>query len=423
MTATINPSYLSGHIKIPPSKSMMQRACALALLNNGTTKIYNFGKSDDELTAIELVKKSGGIVSYFQEYIQIESNGQPIFEETINFNESGLSLRMFVPIIAAFSNKVRITGHGTLLKRSMGDFETIFNHLGIDFKSNLGMLPFQINGSLVPTDIEIEGSGSSQYLTGLLFSFAKCCKKATQIKVNNLVSKAYIDLSLKMLKDFGYDVSHEGYEIFTIQPIQLIERHHEIIIEGDWSSASCLIAGAAVAGNISFEGLVFETKQADVAILEALKLANANFNIQKNILTVDSSKKLNSFEMDASGCPDLFPALVVLALFADGDSFISGVNRLLNKESNRTDSILKEFSKIGALISVDGDIMKITGGRKINSADVWSHLDHRIAMSLAVAALSASGSVKINDAHVVNKSFPDFFNVLNLLGGDVSLNS
>jgi len=423
MTATINPSYLSGHIKIPPSKSMMQRACALALLNNGTTKIYNFGKSDDELTAIELVKKSGGIVSYFQEYIQIESNGQPIFEETINFNESGLSLRMFVPIIAAFSNKVRITGHGTLLKRSMGDFETIFNHLGIDFKSNLGMLPFQINGSLVPTDIEIEGSGSSQYLTGLLFSFAKCCKKTTQIKVNNLVSKAYIDLSLKMLKDFGYDVSHEGYEIFTIQPIQLIERHHEIIIEGDWSSASCLIAGAAVAGNISFEGLVFETKQADVAILEALKLANANFNIQKNILTVDSSKKLNSFEMDASGCPDLFPALVVLALFADGDSFISGVNRLLNKESNRTDSILKEFSKIGALISVDGDIMKITGGRKINSADVWSHLDHRIAMSLAVAALSASGSVKINDAHVVNKSFPDFFNVLNLLGGDVSLNS
>jgi 3-phosphoshikimate 1-carboxyvinyltransferase len=423
MTATINPSYLSGHIKIPPSKSMMQRACALALLNNGTTKIYNFGKSDDELTAIELVKRSGGIVSYFQKYIQIESNGQPIFEETINFNESGLSLRMFVPIIAAFSNKVMITGHGTLLKRSMGDFETIFNHLGIDFKSNLGMLPFQINGSLVPTDIEIEESGSSQYLTGLLFSFAKCCRKKTQIKVNNLVSKAYIDLSLKMLKDFGYDVSHEGYEIFTIQPIQLIERHHEIIIEGDWSSASCLIAGAAVAGNISFEGLAFETKQADVAILEALKLSNANFNIQKNILTVDSSKKLNSFEMDASGCPDLFPALVVLALFADGDSFISGVNRLLNKESNRADSILKEFSKFGAQISVDGDIMKITGGRKINSADVWSHLDHRIAMSLAVAALCASGSVKINDAHVVNKSFPDFFNVLNLLGGDVSLNS
>lgn len=423
MIVTIQPSSISGTIYAPASKSSMQRACAAALLTNGETIISNPGKSNDDLAALDVIQKLGATITSPGNKISIKSNGLPSISLStggegrgeVNCGESGLGLRMFAPIAALSSQQIILNGSGSLLQRPMHFFDEIFPLLKIQIHSTNGMLPIKIKGPLQPANITIDGSLSSQFLTGLLMAYAKACTKPVTIKVNDLKSKPYIDLTLQVMKHFGWNVENRNYEEFyfdptTNQKLQTIN----YTVEGDWSGGAFLLVAGAIAGEITVEGLDPNSTQADKAILSALKMAGAKISFDENAITI-SPATLKAFQFDATDCPDLFPPLVALAAYCEGVTSIEGVNRLTHKESNRALSLQMEFAKMNVVIEVNDDIMLITGNKTVQGVTVESHHDHRIAMACAVAALKATGETTIHNAEAINKSYPDFYDHLQKL--------
>ena len=432
MIVTINPSFISGNIVAPASKSCMQRACALALLADGETTLLNPGKSNDDLAALDIIQKLGAEIlqredgSLLIKSSKVSPSGR---QGAINCGESGLGIRMFTPIAALSSAEITITGTGSLLKRPMHFFDEIFPQLGISIESNNGYLPIKIKGPLQPADITIDGSLSSQFLTGLLIAFAKAATKPVTISVNDLKSKPYIDLTLQMMKQFGYEVENDNYERFLINPStgpggQTINHQPQTYtVEGDWSGAAFLLVAGAVAGGITVTGLDVFSTQADKAILQALINCGTNISIEENKIIINSSPGEGGkpFHFNATDCPDLFPPLVALAAYCKGTTVIEGVSRLQHKESNRAITLQEEFAKMGVEIILQDDLMMIKGGKRVKGAKVFSHHDHRIAMACAVAALQADGETVIEDAQATDKSYPQFYEDLKLLNADVSL--
>ncbi len=403
----------------------MQRACAAALLHNGTSVIHNPGRSNDDLAALDIIKKLGAaIVNESMEKIEIYSTGINPVSSELHCGESGLSIRMFTPIAALCNQQITINGTGSLLKRPMIFFDEIFPKLDIEISSNNGMLPIKIKGPLQPNPITIDGSLSSQFLTGLLFAFAKAAKSTVTIHVQNLKSKPYIDLTLNIMKHFGYEVLHNNYESFCITPKAI---SHELInytVEGDWSGGAFLLVTGAISGNIVVKELDIFSTQADKAILQALIASGANMSIEEKQITFNEPlKNGKAFHFNATDCPDLFPPLVALAAYCNGTTAIEGVSRLTHKESNRGLTLQEEFAKMGVEIELQDDLMLVKGGRGVKGAAVHSQHDHRIAMACAVAAINADGETEIDEAEAVNKSYPNFYEHLQLLNAIVTLNN
>ena len=426
MIATISPSSISGKIKVPPSKSSMQRACAAALLTPGTTIIDNFGNSNDEKAAINIITRLGATINTLSNKMAITSSDH-IFHSPfpgknimINCGESGLSMRMFAPIAALFNYDITFTGEGSILKRPMSFFDETFPSLGVEIHSNSGKLPIMLRGPLHPKNITVNGSMSSQFLTGLLFAFAKACKAPVNIRVKDLSSRPYIDLTISVLNYFGFQVDNENYETFTLHPRKALMAHSiKYTVEGDWSNAAFLLVAGAVSGEITLAGADLNSKQGDKNIMEALYDCGAEVKIHEREITVKKNK-LKAFDFDATHSPDLFPPLVALAAYCQGTSTIKGVNRLLFKESNRALTLRNEFKKMNVDIELNGDLMLIKGGREVKGAKVSSNNDHRIAMACAVAALGAKGNTTIHDADAINKSYPGFYKDLKELKARVS---
>jgi 3-phosphoshikimate 1-carboxyvinyltransferase len=427
MNVTIQPSKINGTILAPASKSSMQRACAAALLHSDTTIINNTGNSNDDLIALSIIQNLGAkILKQDESSITIEGNDDftTFGDGSINCGESGLSIRMFTPIAALCLQEITITGNGSLLNRPMNFFDEIFPQLNITVESNNGKLPLKIKGPLQPKDITIDGSLSSQFLTGLLFAFAKAVTQPTTITVANLKSKPYIDLTLTVMKHFGYNIENKNYEQFIINPTHHSPlTTHQYTVEADWSSASFLLVAGAIAGNVVLTGLDVFSTQADKAILNALRDCGCRLSIEEK--QIECSKPLlgalKPFHFNATDCPDLFPPLVALAAYCNGTSVIEGVSRLAHKESNRGLTLQTEFAKMGVEIKLQDDLMIVYGGEEVKGATVHSNHDHRIAMACAVAGLAASGETIIEEAEAINKSYPNFYEDLKMLKANVSL--
>jgi 3-phosphoshikimate 1-carboxyvinyltransferase len=405
---------VEGYLKIPPSKSLSQRILACALISRETTTINNLGNSDDELAVFQLIKDVGARVGHNGRDLNIEGiDFKNCSVTTLNFHESGLATRMFTPILANFSSKIEFIGKGNILKRPMGTLVEFMNLLEIDFQSTQGKLPFQLKGPLVPKSIKIDGSISSQFVTGLILGYvASPLLRNEIIEVINPTSIPYIELTLEVLRKFGVDLKLEENKIQFQGPYHL--KSTNITIEGDWSSASFFLVAAAINGDIQVDGLNLNSKQADRKLLDALKDFGAKINFEDGLRV--SKNEANSFNFDATHCPDLFPPLVVLASFANGVSKIKGVNRLKYKESNRAESIQLELTKLGAEIQVVGDEMIINGIKQVKPAVINPHGDHRIAMAASIMAIfSTLGNSTILDADVVRKSFPQFFDFLEFI--------
>jgi 3-phosphoshikimate 1-carboxyvinyltransferase len=428
MEAIISRSCIHGAIQAPASKSSMQRACAAALLHTGTATIYNPGNSDDDRAVLKIIQQLGAKVIENDQILTITSTGFPgkEIQQEININcgESGLAIRMLTPVVALANAKINITGEGSLVKRPMHFFEEIMPQLGVKITTADGKLPFQLNGPLQMKDLTIDGSLSSQFLTGLLFAFAKAATEQVTITVTNLKSKPYIDLTLQVLKDFGYNIENDHYERFIIHPSNKISGDINYTVEGDWSGAAFLLVAGAIAGNISVKGLSEYSSQGDKAILTVLKECGAitnptTNNQQPSTINIQQPISLKPFSFDATDCPDLFPPLAALAANCEGISYIKGTNRLQGKESDRAAALTDIFGKMGIKISVENDVMKIEGG-KIESAEVNSHHDHRIVMAAAIAGLNAD-QVIIHGAEAINKSYPAFFEDLKKTGALIEI--
>ena len=413
MVTVITPASIAGTLKAPPSKSSMQRACAAALLHKGTTTIHNAGNSNDDKAAIDIIQHLGAIVNRSEAdgSYTIVSNGIKPTNANIKCGESGLSIRMFASIAALSNLPLILNGKGSLLNRPMNFFDETLPLMGVQTQTNNGRLPLQVQGPLSPSNITIDGSLSSQFLTGLLFAFSQTKEYPVTITVHNLASKPYIDLTLDTMKAFGLNVPvNDGYRHFTFNvPVaNHLPRHIDYTVEGDWSSASFMLVAAAIGGSITVSGLNHLSDQADKAILTALKQAGSTPFISPEEVSVHANN-LKAFDFDATDCPDLFPPLVAMAAWCKGTTRIKGTHRLQHKESNRAVALQKEFAKMGVAINCDNDTMCIHGGGEIIGANIDPHGDHRIAMACAIAGLRAKGQTTIEDAEVVNKSYPGFF--------------
>jgi len=422
MIVRIQPSQLSGAIHAAASKSSMQRGCAAALLTVGQTTLVNPGKSNDDLAALDVIQKLGATVEHTENGdLIIHSKGIHPKNNEVNCGESGLGIRMFTPIASLSDQPITLTGTGSLLTRPMDFFDEILPQLGVKIKSQNGKLPLQIQGPLKPADIEVDGSLSSQFLTGLLMAYGAAGANNVAITVKNLTSKPYIDLTLQVMKHFGWDVENNNYEKFffnkNIHGSRLTA--HGYTVEGDWSGAAFILVAGAIAGPITVKGLDTFSTQADKAVLQALIDCGCGLSIQPEQIEIGPAP-LKAFHFNANNCPDLFPPLVALASYCEGTTVIEGVNRLTHKESNRALTLQQEFSKLGIEINLQDDLMLIKGGTGVKGAVTHSHHDHRIAMACAVAGLKANSELVIEQAEAVNKSYPEFYTHLQNLGATIN---
>ncbi|MBK8845631.1 MAG: 3-phosphoshikimate 1-carboxyvinyltransferase [Bacteroidetes bacterium] len=407
---------MHGCYTAPAAKSCTQRALAAALCIRGKSIVVNAGSSNDEMAALILLRECGAIIDKRTDGLHIDTSQikqQHIF---VTCGESGLSLRMFTPILASLVGQCSIDGEGSLKKRNHQFMLQALQQAGAEISSTNFNLPFCISKQWHPKAMEVDGSHGSQFVSGLLFAFAAGNVTDATLLVNSAVSKPYMALTLEVMQKFGLKLPHnENYERFYFDnslPDKLLDLP-VYAVEGDWSNASFFAVGAAISGQLILKNLNINSAQADIKILEVLKMAGAKVECYVDRIVIEKNE-LNPFSFDATDSPDLFPPLVALAAYCKGTSYITGVNRLYNKESNRAATLQSEFGKMGIEILLQDNTM-IIKGEKTKGATVNSHNDHRIAMACAIAALSCREVTIIENADATNKSYPDFFEHLNQL--------
>ena len=414
MNKQVKPSTINGTIPAPASKSMMQRAIAIATLAKGTSILYNYTPCNDSDTALEISASLGATVSVEGTTVTIDGGMNPKVDE-FSCGEAGLGIRMFTPIASLWNKKMTLHGEGSLQRRPISMLEQPLTQLGVDIKTNNGFVPITVQGPLQGKYADVDGSISSQMLTGMLIALPLAANDTT-LNVKDLTSKPYIDMTLDIVKDFGVNISHDNYKTFTIKGNQSYKAR-EYNVEGDWSGASFLLVAGALGGEVTVSNIRSNSLQADLQILEAIKRAGAIIECTNTNILIKKDK-LQAFEFDATECPDLFPPLVSLACHCEGVSTFKGVSRLKHKESDRATVLKAEFAKIGTKIELDGDTMYVYG-KTVIGGTIHANNDHRIAMAAAVAAILAKEPIDIENAECIAKSYPGFYEDFAKIGGNV----
>lgn len=455
----VNKRVLAADAVAPASKSHAQRAILSAAWAKGRSNLYAYTPCADSEAAIELLRNLGVKVKvdkckHLKHKVEITSPGieeiskgltridlftRAVKNVELSVGESGLLSRLILPTAGHLTgkskgvDKVIITGKGSLNKRVLFSPGDPLTELGLNIESNDGMLPLTVSGSIHEGNITLSSSGGSQLLSGMLMSLPLCDKNST-IEVKEPTSTPYVDLTIQTIKDFGINITNTDFREYKISGRQKYKPKPFYALEGDWSGASMLFVGGVITRGITITNLPVNSKQADEKIIDVLTGCGVEIKIteypkylvmcgdvpcafkeESNNEVILGSKievakpknPLIPFEYDATNSPDLFPALVVLALNCNGVSKIKGISRLSNKESNRAESLYSEFTKLGADIDLDGDWMIIRGG-ELHGGLCLSHNDHRVAMAVITAALNIKEKVFIDDISCISKSFPDF---------------
>ncbi len=402
------PGKIKGRVDVIGSKSITQRVFLAAALASGRSEIHNPSFCDDSIAVLNIIQKLGADVRKEGNTVYVNGinnyNTKRYDDISLDCLESGFTLRSILPILAVNGSNFIVSGKDTLIRRHIGNEYQLLNDY---IKYNTTEHTYSIHKKLDLSSIELINPDSSQMISGLLISLPLLNHDST-ITIINPKSKPYIDLTVNILAKFGIQITGNN-TVYNISGKQeYIPKY--IDIEGDMSGAAFFGVGAAISGILVLNNLKKNSKQGDKNIFDILSSAGARVDITDNIFTISSSK-LKSFKYDATNTPDLFPPLVALAINCDGISEIKGIGRLSQKESNRKETLMSEFTKLGATIWCEGDSMFVKDS-VLKAGIVDSHNDHRIAMALSVAALNAEGDVIINQADCVNKSYPGFYNIL-----------
>jgi 3-phosphoshikimate 1-carboxyvinyltransferase len=404
----VSPSRIDGTLVAPPSKSVMIRVTAAALLADGaTTRIFNPTLCDDALSGLRVAEGLGAAVEVADGVVTIEGGLHPA-RRLLDCGESGLCLRMFLAIGALSSEEVTLTGRGPLLRRPTTAIEHPLRALGATCRTQNDRPPVTVCGPLRGGEASVDGALSSQFLTGLLLALP-CAEKDSRLHVENLTSRPYVELTLALLRRFGVRIERMDEDRFLIPGGQrpTVGEWH---VEGDWSAAASLLVLGAVGGRIRVTGLDPDSVQADRRILDILADAGARVARLADGAEVEHGS-LRAFRFDATDAPDLVPPLAALACHCAGTTVLTGVRRLRYKETSRAEIVARELSALGVRIDAGADTLVISGG-PLRGGSARSHGDHRIAMALAAAAVGARGPVAIEGVEHVAKSYPGFLDDL-----------
>ena len=370
----------------------------------------NPGVSEDVKAMLRNAKQLGATIS--QDGNDVLITGTKVFptEGTFNAGESGLGIRMLLAVLASIGGDFEINAEGSLLERDQQFIVDFLLENGIETVSNNGKPPFKLSGQLSQRTLHLDGSMSSQFLSGLLIGLPLRDNKETVVHVNDLKSIPYVNMTLDTLTKFGVIVTNDDHKKYTVPESQTYQVT-DYQTEDDWSAASYWLVAAALGHKIEVNGLNSKSNQADRVLIQALHQSGC---IIDQSIIVDGSKRC-SVDFDVTHCPDLFPALAIYAAFTNGVSRVKGIHRLANKESDRGTVIKSELQKMGVPVELEEDYMLIHGGGAIHSAVIDSHNDHRIAMAFAIAGTLLKDGVTIEGADAVNKSYPEFWEHLESL--------
>ncbi|MFR7796603.1 MAG: 3-phosphoshikimate 1-carboxyvinyltransferase [Oscillospiraceae bacterium] len=399
MKVKILPSKTSGEVSAPPSKSFAHRYLIGSVLSRGKCVIKNVADSDDISATLSCIEQLGGSVTKDGNTVTVIPTKEKQIENAVfDCKESGSTLRFFIPVVLATGAKnCTFLGSERLLARGIKEYEKLFENS--DVKINSDEKSIEVNGTLSAGNYEISGEVSSQYTTGMLFALSVLDGKSTLKITGNAESRAYVDMTIKVLKDFGADIAEPEKNFFEINGKGRLSPG-EFTVEGDWSNAAFLIALSRLLGTISVSGLNENSVQGDrfsSVAFDALDGENA--------------------EIDLKDCPDLAPILFSYAAYKNGGKFIN-TRRLRVKESDRANVMAEELKKFGANVKVYENSVEIEKTQlKPPIVPLCGHNDHRIVMALSV--LAAVFGAEIDGAEAINKSYPDFFRVIKKAGVNV----
>lgn len=399
MKVKILPSKTSGEVSAPPSKSFAHRYLIGSVLSRGKCVIKNIADSDDISATLSCIEQLGGSVTKDGNIVTvIPTNEKQIENAVFDCKESGSTLRFFIPVVLATGAKnCTFLGSERLLARGIKEYEKLFENSDVTIKSDEKSI--EINGTLSAGNYEISGEVSSQYTTGMLFALSALSDKSTLKITGNAESRAYVDMTIKVLKDFGADIAEPEKNFFEINGKGRLSPG-EFTVEGDWSNAAFLIALSRLVGRISVSGLNENSVQGD-------RFSSVAFN------ALDGENA----EIDLKDCPDLAPILFAYAAYKNGGKF-TNTRRLRVKESDRANVMAEELKKFGANVKVYENSVEIEKTQlKPPIVPLCGHNDHRIVMALSV--LAAVFGAEIDGAEAVNKSYPDFFRVIKKAGVNV----
>ena len=411
---TLFPKVLKGEYTAPPSKSMTHRALICSALANGKSTISNFVLSEDIKATIDALTLLGakfdikGSEVIVHGVRKLKAPNKDIF-----CNESGSTLRFMIPIASLTNKKVAFTGKSSLMKRPQNVYESIFKEDNIDYeKSNNKIM---VNGSIKAKKYHLDGSVSSQFFTGLLFSLPLLKEDSYLYYTNTLESESYIDLTTQLLSYYGVTVQKLTNGYFIPGNQKYTPRDYRI--EGDYSQAAFFLVAGVLNGSIKVRDLDLESLQGDKAILDVIKQVKGILVYDEFGYTAVQSSTYGT-TVDLSNCPDLGPIIALLLSLSKGQSKIINAHRLRLKESDRIESTVSTLQALGANIKEDGDDIIIQGKKSLNGGvSVDSYNDHRIAMMVAIAATVCKEPVELTTPYAINKSYPDFYKDYISLGG------
>ena len=419
MNVTIHPKKLEGSLIVPPSKSLSHRAIIAASLAQGTSVLSNVVLSKDIMATIDGMRALGATIELQENGLKITGSKVKRIQSEIFANESGSTLRFLIPIALLHKDPVCFTGKNNLVHRPLDSYYEIFEAQGISYTHPEDQfLPLHVEGQLQPGIYTIRGDISSQFITGLLYALPLLNKESKIIITTELESKGYVDLTLDILRKFGIRITNQKYKEFIIPGNQVFVPC-DYQVEGDYSQVAFFLVANALGADIKLYGMHENSFQGEKKIMEDMKAMGANIEYKKDHI-VCTPTLTKGATIDFSQSPDLGPALTVLASLSEGTSQFIHAERLRIKECDRITCMRQELEKMGAQILEQQDGMTIEGVKELTGAILDSHNDHRVAMALAMASMKTKGDLKILNAECVTKSFPDFWNVFESLGGDIT---
>jgi len=427
----------TGSVRLPGSKSISNRVLLLAGLSTGTTIVRDLLDSDDTRVMLDALRQLGCTLQPQQDGAMAVTGlgGQlPVQEATLFLGNAGTAMRPLAAALAVLAalqgGRFELSGVPRMHERPIADLVDALRQLGcnVDYLGSAGYPPLLLRGEAggklqTQAEIRVRGDVSSQFLTALLLALPLASASAAVVITvdGELISKPYVDITLKLLARFGIDVDRQGYQHFTIAQGSAYRSPGVIHVEADASSASYFIALGAIAATqapLVIEGLGLDSIQGDIRFVEAARAMGAVVHGEPGRLTVGRGAwPLRSIDLDCNHIPDAAMTLAVMALYAEGTTRLTNIASWRVKETDRIEAMANELKKLGASVTQGADFLEVTAPSAWRAASIHTYDDHRIAMCLSLAAFNPLAAnpgvaVRILDPHCVAKTFPDYFEAL-----------
>ena len=407
-----------GCIKLPGSKSITNRVLLMAALGSGVTKLIDPLRSEDTDQMINALIKLGVSVKEVNDdknIIEIKGaeHNFPNKNTNLFLGNSGTTFRPLAAVLAMMRGDYYLSGIERMHERPIKDLVDALEQMGssIQYEKNHGYPPITINNSSIEISepIQIKGDISSQYLTALLIAGPISNNEFNIEVIGDLISKPYIDITLKLLTKFNIFYNNDNWRLFSLKKDSVYRNPTKIFVEGDASSASYFFAAASLAGSIEIKGINKDSIQGDLKFLDIISKMGAKIEYKSDSIQVSRASSLKGLEIDCIEIPDAAMTLAIMAVFADKPTKLKNIGSWRVKETDRILAMDNELTKMGVEVSTTHDSMTIFPQKQLNdNISIETYNDHRIAMCFSLFCLK-NLNITIQDPNCVNKTYPDYF--------------